>query len=89
MDAQRAVLRADTPLAELLETLPFLPELYRVSFTGGAVSYEMQDALTAAFPALSFRWDVEVLGVTASSGGKGALLRRADAHRAGRGHALR
>ena len=44
MDAQRAVLRADTPLAELLETLPFLPELYRVSFTGGAVSYEMQDA---------------------------------------------
>ena len=70
MDAQRAVLRADTPLAELLETLPFLPELYRVSFTGGAVSYEMQDALTAAFPALSFRWDVEVLGVTASSAAK-------------------
>lgn len=70
MDAQRAVLRADTPLAELLETLPFLPELYRVSFTGGAVSYEMQDALTAAFPSLSFRWDVEVLGVTASSAAK-------------------
>ena len=61
MDAQRAVLRADTPLAELLETLPFLPELYRVSFTGGAVSYEMQDALTAAFPALSFRWDWKCL----------------------------
>ena len=70
MDAQRAVLRADTPLEELLEKLPFLPELYRVSFTGGAVSYEMQDALTAAFPALSFRWDVEVLGVTASSAAK-------------------
>ena len=70
MDAQRAVLRADTPLPELLEMLPFLPELYRVSFTGGAVSYEMQDALTAAFPSLSFRWDVEVLGVTASSAAK-------------------
>ena len=70
MDAQRAVLRADTPLPELLETLPFLPELYRVSFTGGAVSYEIQDALTAAFPSLSFRWDVEVLGVTASSAAK-------------------
>lgn len=89
MDAQRAVLRADTPLAELLETLPFLPELYRVSFTGGAVSYEMQDALTAAFPALSFRWDVEVLGVTASSAAKELSFAGQPAHRAGRGHALR
>lgn len=85
MDAQRAVLRADTPLEELLETLPFLPELYRVSFTGGAVSYEMQDALTAAFPALSFRWDVEVLGVTASSAAKelsfaGSSLSERDVH---------
>ena len=70
MDAQRAVLRADTPLEELLDKLPFLPDLYRVSFTGGAVSYEMQDALTAAFPGISFRWDVEVLGVTASSAAK-------------------
>ena len=75
MDAQRAVLRADTPLAELLETLPFLPELYRVSFTGGAVSYEMQDALTAQdvdtlcdnlfrFPALE-RIDLTGCGLTA------------------------
>lgn len=70
MDAQRAVLRADTPLAELLEKLPFLPGLCRVSFAGGAVSYEMQDALAAAFPELSFRWDVEVLGKTASSAAK-------------------
>lgn len=85
MDAQRAVLRADTPLEELLEKLPFLPELYRVSFTGGAVSYEMQDALTAAFPALSFRWDVELLGRTASSAAKelsfaGSSLSERDVH---------
>ena len=70
MDAQRAVLRADTPLEELLEKLPFLPGFCRVSFAGGAVSYEMQDALAAAFPELSFRWDVELLGVTASSAAK-------------------
>lgn len=85
MDAQRAVLRADTPLEELLEKLPFLPELYRVSFAGGAVSYEMQDALTAAFPALSFRWDVELLGRTASSAAKelsfaGSSLSERDVH---------
>ena len=85
MDAQRAVLRADTPLEELLDKLPFLPDLYRVSFTGGAVSYETQDALTAAFPALSFRWDVEVLGVTASSATKelsfaGSSLSERDVH---------
>ena len=67
MDAQRAVLRADTPLEELLDKLPFLPDLYRVSFAGGAVSYETQDALAAAFPGISFRWDVELLGRTASS----------------------
>lgn len=30
----------------------------------------MQDALAAAFPELSFRWDVELLGVTASSAAK-------------------
>ena len=70
MDAQRAVLRADTPLEELLEKLPFLPDLYRVSFAGGAVSYETQDALAAAFPGISFRWDVELLGRTASSAAK-------------------
>ena len=85
MDAQRAVLRADTPLEELLDKLPFLPELYRVSFTGGAVSYETQDALTAAFPALSFRWDVELLGRTASSAAKelsfaGSSLSERDVH---------
>ena len=85
MDAQRAVLRADTPLEELLDKLPFLPDLYRVSFTGGAVSYEMQDALTAAFPALSFRWDVELLGRTASSAAKelsfaGSSLSERDVH---------
>ena len=67
MDAQRAVLRAGTPLEELLDKLPFLPDLYRVSFAGGAVSYETQDALAAAFPGISFRWDVELLGRTASS----------------------
>ena len=85
MDAQRAVLRADTPLAELLETLPFLPELYRVSFAGGAVSYETQDALAAAFPGISFRWDVELLGRTASSAAKelsfaGSSLSERDVH---------
>ena len=85
MDAQRAVLRADTPLEELLEKLPFLPELYRVSFTGGAVSYEMQDALAAAFPGISFRWDVELLGRTASSAAKelsfaGSSLSERDVH---------
>ena len=41
MDAQRAVLRADTPLEELLDKLPFLPDLYRVSFAGGAVSLSL------------------------------------------------
>ena len=85
MDAQRAVLRADTPLEELLDKLSFLPDLYRVSFAGGAVSYEMQDALTAAFPALSFRWDVELLGRTASSAAKelsfaGSSLSERDVH---------
>ena len=85
MDAQRAVLRADTPLEELLETLPFLPELYRVSFAGGAVSYETQDALAAAFPGISFRWDVELLGRTASSAAKelsfaGSSLSERDVH---------
>ena len=85
MDAQRAVLRADTPLEELLDKLPFLPDLYRVSFAGGAVSYETQDALAAAFPGISFRWDVEVLGVTASSAAKelsfaGSSLSERDVH---------
>ena len=85
MDAQRAVLRADTPLEELLDKLPFLPDLYRVSFAGGAVSYETQDALAAAFPALSFRWDVELLGRTASSAAKelsfaGSSLSERDVH---------
>ena len=85
MDAQRAVLRADTPLEELLETLPFLPDLYRVSFAGGAVSYETQDALAAAFPGISFRWDVELLGRTASSAAKelsfaGSSLSERDVH---------
>ncbi len=85
MDAQRAVLRADTPLEELLEKLPFLPDLYRVSFAGGAVSYETQDALAAAFPGISFRWDVELLGRTASSAAKelsfaGSSLSERDVH---------
>lgn len=85
MDAQRAVLRADTPLEELLEKLPFLPDLYRVSFAGGAVSYETQDALAAAFPGISFRWDVELLGQTASSAAKelsfaGSSLSERDVH---------
>ena len=85
MDAQRAVLRADTPLEELLDKLPFLPDLYRVSFAGGAVSYETQDALAAAFPGISFRWDVELLGRTASSAAKelsfaGSSLSERDVH---------
>ena len=85
MDAQRAVLRADTPLEELLDKLPFLPDLYRVSFAGGAVSYETQDALAAAFPGISFRWDVELLGQTASSAAKelsfaGSSLSERDVH---------
>ena len=85
MDAQRAVLRADTPLEELLDKLPFLPDLYRVSFAGGAVSYETQDALAAAFPGISFRWDVELLGRTASSAAKelsfaGSSLSEWDVH---------
>ena len=85
MDAQRAVLRADTPLEELLDKLPFLPDRYRVSFAGGAVSYETQDALAAAFPGISFRWDVELLGRTASSAAKelsfaGSSLSERDVH---------
>ncbi len=85
MDAQRAVLRADTPLEELLDKLPFLPDLYRVSFAGGAVSYETQDALAAAFPGIFFRWDVELLGRTASSAAKelsfaGSSLSERDVH---------
>lgn len=85
MDAQRAVLRAGTPLEELLDKLPFLPDLYRVSFAGGAVSYETQDALAAAFPGISFRWDVELLGRTASSAAKelsfaGSSLSERDVH---------
>ena len=85
MDAQRAVLRADTPLEELLDKLPFLPDLYRVSFAGGAVSYETHDALAAAFPGISFRWDVELLGRTASSAAKelsfaGSSLSEWDVH---------
>ena len=88
MDAQRAVLRADTPLEELLDKLPFLPDLYRVSFAGGAVSYETQDALAAAFPGISFRWDVELLGRTASSAAKelsfaGSSLSERDVHTLG------
>ncbi len=70
LGAQRAVLRADTPLEELLEALPFLPELCKVSFAGGAVSYEMQDALTAAFPGITFQWNMELLGKTFSSAAK-------------------
>ena len=85
MDAERVVLRADTPLEELLDKLPFLPDLYRVSFAGGAVSYETQDALAAAFPGISFRWDVELLGQTASSAAKelsfaGSSLSERDVH---------
>ena len=70
LGAQRAVLRADTPLEELLEALPFLPELCKVSFAGEAVSYEMQDALTAAFPGITFQWNMELLGKTFSSAAK-------------------
>lgn len=67
LDAQRAVLSAGMPLEELLETLPFLPELCKVSFAGEAVSYEMQDALTAAFPGIAFHWNMELLGKRFSS----------------------
>ena len=67
LDAQRAVLSADMPLEELLEALPFLPELCKVSFAGEAVSYEMQDALTAAFPGIAFHWNMELLGKRFSS----------------------
>ena len=70
IDVPTLILPGDTALSDILEALPSLPDLRAVCFTGGAVSYEMQDALTAAFPALSFRWDVEVLGVTASSAAK-------------------
>lgn len=70
MEAQYALLRADTPTAELLEKIAFLPDLCRVSFSGGAVSCETQDALSAAFPDIAFRWDVTLLGKTASSSAK-------------------
>ena len=70
LSAQRAVVSADTPLDELLEALPSLPELCNVSFAGHAVSYEMQDALTAAFPGITFHWNMELLGKTYSSTAK-------------------
>ncbi len=70
LSAQRAVLSADTPLDELLEALPSLPELCNVSFAGHAVSYEMQDALTAAFPGITFHWNMELLGKIYSSTAK-------------------
>ena len=70
LSAQRAVFSADTPLDELLEALPCLPELCNVSFAGHAVSYEMQDALTAAFPGITFHWNMELLGKTYSSTAK-------------------
>ena len=65
--AEQIYLSADTPLSELLETLPDLPALQKVFFTTGTVSYEMQDALTEAFPDLSFQWRTTLLGKTVSS----------------------
>ncbi len=68
--AQQITLSADTPLDELLEALPYLPDLCNVSFSGGAVSYEMQDTLTAAYPNIAFRWNMNLLGGIYSSSTK-------------------
>lgn len=67
LSAEQIYLSADTPLSELLEALPNLPELQKVFFTTGTVSYEMQDVLTEAFPDLSFQWRMTLLGKTVSS----------------------
>lgn len=67
MGAARTSLPAETPLGEILEKLPYLPELRRVFFTDGTVSYEMQDALQSAFPDILFHWNMELLGKVYSS----------------------
>lgn len=70
IDVPTLILPGDTALSDILEALPSLPDLRAVCFTGGAVSYEMQDALTAAFPAVEFRWRVALLGKEFSSAAK-------------------
>ena len=48
----------------LLAELSALPALETVTFAGGNVDWATQDALRAARPDLTFRWDTELLGRT-------------------------
>ena len=62
IDVSTLLLPHDTALPDILEALPSLPDLRTVFFTGGAVSYETQDTLTAAFPSIEFRWHIALPG---------------------------
>lgn len=61
-DTRALTLSADAELENLLETLPQLPALETVTFTGGALEVHTQNALRAALPGVELRCDTELLG---------------------------